>query len=275
MFVLVRWPNLLMLTLVQGVAGYSLCHTTPLLLTGIIVMTVLAAASGYVINNILDQHADSLNGRANPIVQERMSEEHAWRLYRILVALGACIAVILAFTTSLHFSWVYLFMVGLLWSYTGYLKGTHIIGNLSVSVLCGLAVLIVGIPFTDHVPDAMVWLAGFAFALTLVREIVKDLEDMDGDRKAGYKTLPVASGTKIAKSLSLGISIVILVCLMLPGIFPSEDRWWQIGLWGTTVFLLAYSGIFAIIRADSHEQYHRSSILLKIAMLTGTFFLIF
>ena len=182
-------------------------------------VTLCIAAAGYVINDLMDLETDRINKPAQQWVGVHVSVRAAWALYAVLVVSGGGAAWYLAdFVGEPHLQGIYWLAVAALWAYSRWLKGRPFLGNLVVSVFTAFVVWIVWFAnrhelatFAERQPQQWARLAGvmwaycgFAFLSTLVRELVKDMEDLEGDRAAGLRTLPVVYGLAFAKKLALG-----------------------------------------------------------------------
>jgi 4-hydroxybenzoate polyprenyltransferase len=271
---LVRWPNLLILAGIQGLAGVFICTSSATCLIGLILMTACATAAGYVVNDVCDQNADSINHRQNEIVLGHLQVGHAMNLYRALNGLGALVALSFGLWVSLHFLWIYAALVFLLWWYSKRLKGIAIIGNLTVSALCATAVLLL-CWCCEIVPDQLIWLAAFAFLVTWIREIIKDLEDMHGDLEGGYRTLPIVIGPAATKRIAAGLTVIVIGCLATMSYAMDWSGWFKWLLLFVTLVLLLHYGVVRTLQATSSGEYRRISTILKFIMLTGTLCLIF
>lgn len=224
-FKLIRYQNLLLLALMQLIFrfGYLELITIPLslfywqyaLLVG---ATVLIAAGGYVINDIFDQETDEENKPNKVIIGKYISEAKAYTIYAALTISGVVCGFILANSVSHpNFAVIFVLIATLLYFYASTLKQIALLGNIVVCLLLAFSVLIIGVfdifPNTFDINRqqmslafAILWdYATFAFVLNLAREIIKDIEDIKGDKNQGIKTLPVIIGinktTKIASVL--------------------------------------------------------------------------
>jgi len=213
---LIRYQNLLLLALMQLVFrfGYLELIKIPLSLfywqySLLVLATVLIAAGGYVINDIFDQETDEVNKPENAIIGKYISESKAYTIYASLTITGVACGFVLANSVA-HPSFAVLFVViaTLLYFYASSLKQIAVVGNLVVAALLAFSVIIIGIfdiiPNTFDINRAQMALAfsilfdyaKFAFIINLVREIIKDIEDVNGDNSQGIRTLPIIIGTK-------------------------------------------------------------------------------
>jgi 4-hydroxybenzoate polyprenyltransferase len=193
----------------------------------LVLATVLIAAAGYVINDILDQETDYDNDKGNVIVSKLISEKVAYNLYFILNITGVGIGYYLA--NVIHkpsFAGAFIIISATLYMYATSLKQMLLIGNIVVALILSFSVIIIGL--FDLLPatyegnqtemgvlfSILIDYAIFAFIINLIREIVKDIEDVEGDYNNGMSTLPIAIGlektSKIVGVLGIIASLILL-----------------------------------------------------------------
>ncbi|WP_455170052.1 geranylgeranylglycerol-phosphate geranylgeranyltransferase, partial [Aegicerativicinus sediminis] len=211
---LIRWKNLLMIALVQILIKYCLFEPfgATITLNGfglflLILSTVFIAAAGYIINDINDVGTDQINHDQNVVATKKISEKNAYNLFIIFNLTGVALGFYLSYLVGRNgFFAIFVISSALLYLYATYLKQTMLIGNIIVALLVALSLLIVGI--FDLIPvvtemnrasqitffEILVDYSIFAFIMTILREIAKDLQDIEGDHNAGMNTLPVAIG---------------------------------------------------------------------------------
>ncbi len=195
----------------------------------LILSTVLIAAGGYVINDIFDQGTDIENKPNKVIVGKSISEAKAYNIYTLLNVSGVAIGFYLANVIMRpNFAAIFVFIAATLYIYATSLKQMLLIGNIVVALLLASSVLIIGIfdvfPATDFsnqktmgsLFSILLDYAIFAFMINLLREIVKDLEDFEGDYKEGMQTLAVVLGvqktTKLLFVLNFAPILALLYC---------------------------------------------------------------
>ncbi|GHC52461.1 4-hydroxybenzoate polyprenyltransferase [Ulvibacter litoralis] len=194
----------------------------------LVVATVFIAAAGNIINDCFDIPIDLINKPSKVIIGKRISETTANRLYFTLTILGVGIGFYLANVVGKPtFASLFVIIAALLYFYSSTLKGVFLIGNILVSVLVALSVLIVGI--FDVLPvlnpnDKVLQLkamqvvfhyATFAFLLNLIREIVKDIQDINGDKNGGLQTIPIVIGRTRATYIIFGLAAFTICCVVL------------------------------------------------------------
>lgn len=221
---LIRFQNLFLLALMQLIFrfGYLELITIPLSLfywqyALLVAATVLIAAGGYVINDIFDQETDIENKPSKVIIGKYISESKAYTIYAALTITGVACGFILANSVSHpNFAVIFVLIATLLYFYASSLKQIAVLGNVVVALLLAFSVIIIGIfdifPNTFDINRqqmslafAILWdYAKFAFIVNLAREIIKDIEDVQGDYNQGLRTLPVIIGiNKTAKTASV------------------------------------------------------------------------
>jgi 4-hydroxybenzoate polyprenyltransferase len=228
-FKLIRYKNLLLLALMQIIfrLGYLEPIQIPLSLwywqyALLVLSTILIAAGGYVINDIMDQETDLENHPDKVIIGKHISESKAYTIYVTLTIIGVGLGFILANTVNHpNLCIIFVAVATLLYFYASTLKQIALVGNIIVAALLAFSVIIIGVfdifPNTFDINIEQMRLAFailldyalFAFVINLVREIIKDCEDEKGDRLEGMKTLPVLLGTPITSKIAF-------VVLLLP-----------------------------------------------------------
>jgi 4-hydroxybenzoate polyprenyltransferase len=182
------------------------------------------SAGGYIVNDIFDSEADQINKPEKLFVGKEISNQTAWVLYWAHTLLGLGIGVFLAYRIGvMMLAIVPLFIIGLLWFYTTSYKKLPLIGNLVISLFTGFVPLVVGLfeliserrMYRKDIIDLnfVIGYAAFAFLISMVREIVKDMEDVEGDKETDCQTMPVAWGISISKGVALLFVGLLLGCL--------------------------------------------------------------
>ncbi|WP_179334612.1 geranylgeranylglycerol-phosphate geranylgeranyltransferase [Winogradskyella costae] len=292
-FNLIRWKNLLMIALMQYLVKYALLlpfqesHGILITLSDfnfflLVLATVSIAAGGYVINDIYDIETDRINKPKQLIVSKHITEKRATTLFIILNVVGVGLGFYLSNGIGKPKFFVIFFVTSaLLYMYASFLKQIAVVGNIVVSIVVCLSILLIGIfelipATTDNnkaIQTTFLYIirdyAIFALMINLVRELVKDIEDIDGDHKAGIQTLPILLGrvrsTKIAFMLSL-IPIASIVYYVITYLFKQQL------IVGYFLVLVVAPLIYVSIKlfsAESKAQYKHISFILKLVMLTG------
>lgn len=288
---LVRYKNLLMLAFMQVLFRYAFLkqQNIPLALTdwqyGLLVLsTVLLAAAGYVINDIFDIPTDMINKPNKVIIGKGISETRAYNIYIGLNITGVAIGFYLSnVILRPSFATIFILIASLLYFYSTSLKQIMILGNFIVALLLALSVIIIGVfdlfPAIDAENQAqmaslfsiLIDYALFAFMINFIREIVKDIEDVNGDYNQGMNTLPIAIGISRAAKIALGFAIIpFILSLLYINTYFMQNKLYIATIYGF-VFVLAplLYFIVKIFSAKSQKEFHHLSTVLKLILLFG------
>ncbi|WP_114749564.1 geranylgeranylglycerol-phosphate geranylgeranyltransferase [Pleomorphovibrio marinus] len=272
---IIRPNNLLMVAFAQWMTAIFLIGETRMGLPVwqdpklylLIISTVILTASGYMINDYYDVKIDYVNRPKKVVIGREMKRRMVMILHTIMNFVGIAIGVLVhprigAITFVAAF---------LLWLYSNSLKRLPFIGNLTVASLTGLSIWIVGIYYQTSELLVLTY-AIFAFFINLIREIIKDIEDRQGDRKHGCKTLPIVIGFRNTKKVIFLIAICF-VCAILVVTFKINDSllFYYFGALG--FFFLFF--MYKIYIADRKAHFTRLSALSKVLMLTGVVSMVF
>lgn len=248
----------------------------------LIIATICIAAAGNVINDIYDIETDFVNKPDKLIVGKSISEKTAYNLFIALDIIGVGIGYYLSHSVgkSAFFS-LFVIISALLYIYATYLKQAFLIGNIVISILVALSIIIVGIfeilPVitTENRETLFTFFkiildyALFAFIINLIREIAKDIEDIDGDYKAGMRTLPIVIGRERTGNILFVLSLIPLFAVsyyIIDSLYKN-----QIAVVYFLVFVIAPLLYISIksFSAKTKKDYHHISNLLKLVMLFG------
>ncbi|MFP4846139.1 geranylgeranylglycerol-phosphate geranylgeranyltransferase [Winogradskyella sp. PE311] len=290
---LIRWQNLIMIALTQYLIKYALLlpffdsHgviTTlkPLGFAILVIATVFIAAGGYVINDIYDTETDSINKPNKVIVGKYISEKNALTLFIILNVVGVGLGYYLSNGIGKSgFFVIFIIASALLYIYSSYLKQMLLIGNLVISLVVALSIVIVGVfellPAMTEVNKAaqvaffeiILDYAIFAFMINFIRELVKDIEDIDGDYKVGMKTLPIVIGRERANKVVFALSLIALFAVVY---YVVVNLFKQIEVVSYFLVLVIAPLIYVSIKlfsAEKQSHYKHISLVIKLVMLTG------
>jgi len=251
-------------------------------------------AAGYVINDYFDMKTDLLNRPSTVIVGKKISRRWAMTLHIFLNSLGVFTGIYLSWHIGmLSFGLAYILAAGLLWFYSTTYKRQFLIGNLIVSIFTAIVpfiVVIFEVPLLNkayseiliardmNFLNLIAWVGGFsffAFLSTLIREIIKDVEDFEGDAAYGRNTLPIVLGirtTKILIIILISFMVFALVYVYTTYLFrkPGGEIDLFSLLWFGLMLVLPFIYlIFRLIAARDKKDYHACSNLTKLIMLTG------
>jgi 4-hydroxybenzoate polyprenyltransferase len=250
----------------------------------LVLSTVLLAAAGYVINNIFDVATDTINKPNDVIIGKGISETKAYNIYIVLNITGVAIGFYLSnIIMRPSFATIFILIASLLYFYSTSLKQIMIIGNFVVALLLALSVIIIGVfdlfPATNAENQAqmaglfsiLIDYALFAFMINFIREIVKDIEDVNGDYNQGMNTLPIAIGISRASKIALGFAVIpFILCLLYINTYFVQNKLFIVTLY-TFAFVLAplLYFIVKIFTAKSQKDFHHLSTVLKLILLFG------
>lgn len=227
----------------------------------LIFSTTIIAAAGYLINDYYDVKIDYINKPNRVIVGRLIKRRYVMIAHSLLNVVGIGIGFYLSFKVGLvNFGAAFL-----LWLYSNQLKRLPLVGNLVIAGLSGLAVWVVSIYFPQN--QLLVYTyAIFAFAISLLREIIKDIEDMQGDESFGCKTLPILLGVRYTKLFLYFLSaLFIFLLFFMSGMLGNKIL--------ITYFLILIIPItYFIVRlvyADTKRKFNFLSNFCKLLMLSG------
>lgn len=290
---LIRWQNLIMIIAVQCLIKYALLvpfKTTFGVFTALtnfeffvlVLATTCIAAAGYIINDISDIDTDKINKSEKLIINKHISEKVGFNLFIAFNILGVGAGFYLANSINKPGYFV-LFVItsAVLYLYSTALKQIAIVGNVVVSIIVALSIFIVGIfellpimtelnqsaqkAFLEIVRDYAI----FAFLINLIRELIKDIEDIDGDYNAGIETLPVVIGRERANNIAFIVSLIPIGAIIYYLVQYMFKQQLMVGY-----FLLFVLGplIYVSIKlfnAEKKSHYSHLSFILKLIMLSG------
>jgi 4-hydroxybenzoate polyprenyltransferase len=288
---LIRYQNLLLIALMQLIIrfGYLELIDIPLSLWYwqyilLIFSTVLIAAGGYVINDIFDQETDAENKPNTVIIGKTISETKAYTIYASLTITGVACGFVLANSVSHpNFAVVFVLIATLLYFYASTLKQIALVGNIVVALLLAFSVIIIGMfdifPNTFDVNRKQMTLAfsilfdyaKFAFIINLVREIIKDIQDVKGDKIQEMKTLPILIGIQKTK-------IIAFVLLLIPSLYLlyysyyylfENNLFYGLGYILALVIAPILMCLMQIWNAKENNDFKKISILLKWVIFFG------
>lgn len=299
---MIRLPNLFFIVLTQILFHTAILDTILLPLgTGpsidglnfilLVVSSVLIAAAGYIINDYFDINIDQINKPTANVVDKIVSRRWAMAWHFVLSGVGILLSAWVAWRSGFWYILLGNFMcVLLLFGYSVSLKRKLLSGNILISLLTAWVILVIGLAeFTSPVfTNSMIveasgkiirisfLYAGFAFISSLIREAIKDIEDMQGDEKYGCRTMPILWGVNAAKVYIAVWLIVILALLIILQVYVARFEWWWAMAYSIVFIIVPFVLIFLqLFKAKEHSDYHRLSNWTKLVMLTGILSMIF
>lgn len=236
-----------------------------------IILAILAVffetAAGNVINDYFDYNIDLINKPERPLPSGRISLKSGRNYGYLQFLLGTVCGFLISYLTNNWIPFVIVLISDvILYLYAYKLKSTPLIGNLAVGFMTGFGFVFGG--FTINTPEIIsisIFLGFFAFVMTTAREIIKDIEDIEGDKAEGAKTLPILIGAKIPAILAIFLIVIdSALCPLL--YFYHIFGVYYLAVIAIAVILFIYSAIL-ILKSQDRETAHKASKYLKIGML--------
>ncbi|PWT99817.1 MAG: ubiquinone biosynthesis protein UbiA [Bacteroidetes bacterium] len=303
---LIRFPNLFFIAVTQFL--FYFCIVVPRIHEGhfqiteefklflILVSSSLSiAAGGYVINDYFDLNIDQINKPSKMVVEKLIHRRWAIIWHWLFSTAGVVMSSYLSFVTH---NWLIglsnTFCVLLLWFYSTTFKKKLLVGNIIISLLTAWVVLVVYF-FVDEYPATLLTniekpdelmlrkifrlaflYGGFAFIISLIREVVKDIEDMEGDSRYGCKTMPIVWCIPVAKVFTAVWLIVLIGAVGVVQFYALRLGWWISVIYGVTLIILPLIWIFRkLFTASVVSDFSKLSATIKLVMLTGILSMIF
>lgn len=252
----------------------------------LVLSTILIAAAGYIINDFYDEQADAINKPKKIQLNQLLPEKTITLIYYAVNIIALLIAFYVANKINAYrLVSIHLICIILLWLYSAQYKHKLLIGNIMISLLCALSIFTVWIfefyaikqsaQLVDiHLHKLNIALWGFilfSFILTLMREIIKDIEDIPGDTEAESHTLPIIAGIKMSKII---VSIMAMVCIfvLIYAQFQYKDifsKWLHPYIIAAIELPLLFFLYIMHPKYNQAQQFHFWSRWLKIVMFTG------
>ncbi len=264
LLLLTRFWNLLIIGLAQySTVAFliSLDKIFDIHLFFLVISTVLIAAGGYIINDYYDVKIDLINKPERVVIGKGITRRYALLFHSLLSVSGVAIGLLLDWRIGvLNF-----FSAFFLWLYSNALKRLPFIGNFTVALLTGLSIFIVNLLYPP-VHILVTTYSFFAFFITLVREIIKDLEDLRGDDTFGCKTLPIVWGIRRTKVFTYFLMILFAsLVLSLHQLVMQLPM--QLFFWTLFMPMLILAGW--LVRADTRRDFYQLSQFCKLIMVAG------
>lgn len=259
----------------------------------LVLSTTMIAAAGNIINDYFDVRADRINKPDRLIIGKTVKRRVAivthWGLNFVAFSIAAYLSWRLE---TFWYVFIHLLSINMLWYYSSYFKRKFVIGNIMIAALTAMVPMLVGFYYFHYsrlIPGAIeaeyvfpfdlfehqsllvflsIALAGFAFILNFAREIVKDMEDVEGDKILKAKTLPIVLG--------YGTSKWIIVLILCAALFMSTLLAWLIPIMEVRAFFPVYLSAFLIVlalvflfAAKKKTDYKRVNTWIKLSMVAG------
>lgn len=286
---LIRFKNLLIIAATQLLLKYSFLNGSGIDLSlsnfnflMLLIATVSIAAAGYIINDVYDVASDKINKPKAVIINKFISEKRAVVFFVFFNAVGLFLSSFIAYKIGhLSYGLIYLFMAFSLLQYAQSWKNLLFVKNILVSFLVALSVLLVGIydilPATNAfnaqtqsiVFSIVLDYTFFAFLVNLIREIIKDIEDVDGDKKRNVKSIILVFGLKKTKLLLYLLNSLLIAAIIYYTLtFFSFSNISLIYMFSLVAFPSIVNFVL-LIKAKEKKDFKKISQLLKLIMLFG------
>jgi 4-hydroxybenzoate polyprenyltransferase len=257
--------------------------------------SLLIAAAGYIINDYFDMHIDAVNKPAKVVVDKLVKRRWAIIWHLVFSLAGILISIYISYKIN---TWIIaianLGCVVLLWFYSTTFKKKLLSGNIIIAALTAWVIVVVYFFAGAGLPDMAAWqnsnlnfdvkkfykitilYAAFAFIVSLIREVIKDLEDMDGDAKYDCKTKPVVWGVPPSKVFIAVWLVVCIASLLVLQLYAWQLGWWMVVLYSVVLIIAPMLYILKkLYPAVSSADYHRLSTAIKAVMFFGILSMIF
>jgi 4-hydroxybenzoate polyprenyltransferase len=272
-----------------NIPSHSGYHLQPRYFWIIVAASVLIAGAGYIINDYFDLNIDRVNKPGRLVIERVIKRRWAIVWHWVFSFAGVALSVYASWKLS---NWIIAVAnagcVLLLMLYSTTFKKKLLVGNLIISVLTAWVIMVLFIaefrPITmgNHL-DVMSLLfkvavvyGGFAFIISLVREVIKDIEDMEGDARYNCKTMPIVWGVNVSKMFAGVWLVVLIVSILVLQLYVLQFRWWWIVLYGVVFIVVPLAWILMkLYRASSKADFHTLSNAVKFVMLTGILSMLF
>lgn len=261
---LTRFTNLLIIGLAQYFTAYFLVDNSALTDLRLLILTsstVLIAAAGYIINDYYDIKIDYINKPERVVIGKGIPRRFAILFHTLFSFAGIALGYYLGWQIAL----INFLSAFLLWWYSNNLKRLPFVGNFSIALLTGASIYIVALLFGGDDTLIIIY-SSFAFFMTLVREIIKDMEDLKGDSTFGCKTLPIVWGFRKTKQfLYAVIFIFCMTVLILDLLFTAlPSVYFVLFLFAPLIWM-----VLRLYRADTIKEFEWLSNFCKVIMLLG------
>lgn len=283
---LIRIENLILMSLVMYVSNHYIYRKESVALPIeylllLMISTLCIAAGGYIINDYFDLKIDKINKPQEVVLEKSIHRKAAILWHLIFSTIGILAAILLAFKVgALRMMIIQIASTFLLLIYSNVLKKIFILGNLTIAVLSGLLPILPYMYANLMYPqisilttNALLSLSAFAFFTTLIRELIKDIQDIEGDSIGGRKTIPVVWGFLAAKIISFFL-ILLLIIFLIPFIVYYYIHQQYAAVWYHILLLIlpAIILIILLIQYQEPKKFAILSIIMKLIMLMGILF---
>lgn len=299
---LIRIQNLLIIAFTQYMVRWCLLyplltlHDFELQLTNfqfflLVLSTVMIAAAGYIINDYFDVAIDKVNKPERMVIDKGVKRRVAMGAHSVINILAILIALYVSYQAgSMKLISVHILCAAGLWFYSTNFKRQFLIGNVLISIFTSLVPFIVGLyellpvqkiyaEMIDETSLREEWrfvlgISFFAFIVTMLREIIKDMEDVEGDMKYGCKTMPIVLGIKASRNICIALALITMIFL----VYFQSIKWSTGNLIGSLYIGVALQVpfiylIFRLVTSKDKRDFRVAGNTAKFIMLTGVCYL--
>jgi len=299
---LIRYQNLLIIAFTQYVTRWCLIY--PLLKSNgiyfqlsnfhfflLVLFTVMVAAAGYTINDYFDVNIDKINKPEKLVIGKFIKRRIAIGAHTLINFIAIIIGLYVSFVAgSWKLIFIHLFWTLGLWFYSTHFKRQFFVGNLVIALFVALVPFVVGVydllPIYKNIVGTtnaenlrivgiyVLAISFFAFITTLLREIIKDIEDYDGDKEYGCKTMPIVLGKTNTKIIVVIISLFTMFCLAyLQNKQYQSQNWIALFYFFIALQIPLTFLIYKISKAQTKKDYHIAGNTAKVIMIMGVSYL--
>ncbi len=295
-FKLIRYKNLIMVLLTMVLVKYCMIasvldnpNLSDLEFIIYALSVLLITAGGYIINDIYDIDIDKINKPKKTFVGNSISIKNAWTLYAVLSIGGMGLAIYISIIKSLpEYILLFLFGYACLFFYSRYFQKKPLIGNIIIAFICGALIYLTYLfdfrldydQFYEKIISEKLskapsriseikFFIAFSFLGTLIREIIKDIEDIDGDYNAGYQTLPIVLGKRRARDVSIFMSILFIILLILNTVYFYSMGYLLVTIAMSMICGLTLYMLYELWTAKTKKHFHFLSNLMKMILFFG------
>src|SRR5664279_2982681 len=295
-FKLIRWPNLVFIALTQmlfrffvlrfvyknGPGDFENIRLSLPLFYCLVFASVCIAAAGYIINDYFDVNIDLINKPAKLIVDRYIKRRWTIVWHIVLSFIGLVISCYVGYKLRNFYIPLFNFAAIIaLFFYSTTFKKKLLIGNIIISLLTAWVILV--LTFSEYrfrliFPD-LYWkrllkvsfiYAGFAFIISLIREVIKDMEDMQGDAKYGCTTMPIVWGLQVSKVFTAVWLVVMIAGIAFVQFYVIQLGWWLSAIYSLLAIIIPLMWVLRkLYTAQSAKDFHKLSNAVKLIMFTG------
>ena len=299
---LIRTQNLLIIAFTQYMIRWCLLypllkmHGFELQLSNfqffmLVLSTVMIAAAGYIINDYFDVVIDKVNKPERLVIDKGVKRRVAMGAHVIINIIAVLIAFYVSYQAgSMKLVIFHILCATGLWFYSTNFKRQFLIGNILISLFTSLVPFIVGIYelmpvhkiYSEMIDETSLYeewrfvigISFFAFITTLIREIIKDMEDVEGDERYGCKTMPIVIGMRTTRNITIVLSLITMTFL----VYFQTRKWSSGNLLGSLYIGIGLQIpfiylIYKIITAKEKRDYKIAGNVAKLIMLLGVCYL--